>query len=317
MPFSGLIGHTRIAEVLLRMLSGGSLPHALLFVGPEGAGKKTVAQSLARRLLPHSGELALHPDFFTLEVLIDEKTGKRKSQISVEQVRELIGRLGMSSLSGGAKVVFIEEATSLSMGAVNALLKTLEEPKGNTHFILRVGSRDELPATIVSRCQTFRFGTVSHHEILEGLTKMGFAACDAQAAVAQSLGRPGRAIRFLKESSYQAELTTGLNQAVTFFSASLPGRLGQVMELIPKTETEKEEALTGLIDQWELVCRDMLLRQLGLASWQVFSCEPLDRLAGGTSTKSLLSTFVALHEVRSATSHHVNSHLSLEHIALA
>lgn len=317
MPFTGLIGHARIAEVLLRMLEGGSLPHALLFVGSQGAGKTTVAQSLARTLLSHSGDLALHPDFLTLEVLIDEKIGKRKSQISVEQVRELTSRLGMSSLSGGAKVVMIEEAASLSTGAVNALLKTLEEPKGNTHFILRAGSTDELPTTIVSRCQTFRFGIVPTIEIIDGLSKLGFGRDDAQAATTQSLGRPGRAIRFLKESTYQAELITGLNQAVTFFSARLPGRLGQVMELIPKTETEKEEALTGLLDQWELMCRDMLLRQLSLASLQVFTSEPLDRLAGTTSTKSLLSTFAALHEVRSATSHHVNAHLSLEHIALA
>lgn len=299
------------------MLSGGRLPHALLFVGPEGTGKTTVAQLLAKTVLGHKGDLALHPDFLTMEVLVDEKTGKRKSQISVDQVRELTGRLGLSSLSGGAKVVFLEEVSMLSMGAVNALLKTLEEPKGNTHFILRAGSSEELPATIASRCQTFRFGIVSQGKIIEGLTKMGFAKGDAQAATVQSLGRPGRAIRFLKESSYQAALTTGLNQAVAFLEASLPARLGQVMELIPKSETEKEEVLTGLVDQWELVCRDLLLRQLGLTSLQSFSSDSLDRLAGATTTKSLISTFTAFHEVRSATSHHVNSHLALEHLALS
>lgn len=317
MSFAGFIGHSRIQEVLKRMLKGGRLPHALLFVGPESTGKTTLAQLLAKTVLAHNGDLALHPDFLTLEVLVDEKTGKRKSQISVEQVRELIGRLGLSSLSGGAKVVFVEDVSALSMGAVNALLKTLEEPKGNTHFILRAGSSDELPATIVSRCQTLRFGIVAQSEIIDGLTKMGFAKSDAQAATTQSLGRPGRAIRFLKESSYKAELTTGLNQAVAFLEASLPKRLGQVMGLIPKTETEKEETLMLLLDQWELVCRDVLMRQLGLVSWQVFTSEPLDRLARTTTTRSLLSTFVALHEVRTATSHHVNSHLSLEHIALA
>lgn len=299
------------------MLTGGCLPHAMLFVGPEGTGKTSLAQLLAKIVLAHKGDLVMHPDFLTLEVLVDEKTGKRKSQISVEQVRELTGRLGLSSLSGGAKVVFIEEASSLSMGGVNALLKTLEEPKGDTHFILRAGSSDELPATIVSRCQTLRFGIVPREEIIEGLMKMGFAKDDAQAATAQSLGRPGRAIRFLKESTYQAGRTTGLNQAVSFFCASLHERLGQVMKLIPKGETEKEETLESLIDQWELVCRDLLMRQLGLASWQVFCSESLDSLARRTSTKSLLSTFKALHEVRSAASHHVNVHLALEHLALS
>lgn len=299
------------------MLSGKHLPHALLFVGPEGTGKTTLAQMLIKTLLRHKGDLGLHPDYLTLERLMDEKTEKRKSFISVEQIRDLNARLGLSSFSSGPKVVFIEDASAFSMGAVNALLKTLEEPKGNTHFILRAGSSDELPATIVSRCQTFRFGIVPQGEIIEGLTKMGFTKGDAQAAAAQSLGRPGRAIRFLKESSYQAELTTGLNQVVAFLDASLTGRLGQVMELIPKGETEKEEALVKLLDQWELVCRDLMLRHFGLASWQVFTSESLDRLASTISVKSLLSTFMALHEVRSAAHHHVNSHLSLEHIALA
>ena len=183
MPFSGLIGHDRIQTVFSRMLARETLPHALLFVGPEGVGKTTVAHQLVKTLL---GSLA-HPDFQTLERLVDEKTGKRKSQISVEQIRELNARLGLSSLGGGWKVVFIQEAAALSTGAVNALLKTLEEPKGKVLFLLRAGSTDGLPATIVSRCQTMRFSIVSGREIVEGLTKMGFSRADAQAATAQAL----------------------------------------------------------------------------------------------------------------------------------
>lgn len=317
MSFLGIIGHSRVQEVLERQFGNGTLPHALLFVGPEGVGKTTLAHAVFRRLLGHAGDLASHPDYLALELLVDEKTGKRKSAISVDQVRELNARLGMSSFSHGSKAAFIEEASALSGAAVNALLKTLEEPKGDVHVILRAGSADELPATLVSRCQTLRFGMVGKDEIVDGLTKMGFVKDDARAAVVQSLGRPGRAIRFLKESNYQAELTTGLNQAVSFFSSSLTGRLGQVMRLVPKSETEKEETLASIIDRWELVCRDLLLRQLGLTSLQSFSSVPLDRLAGATTAQSLLSTCSALHEVRLAISHHVNPHLSLEHVALA
>lgn len=304
-------------EVLLRMLGAGSLPHALLFVGPPGSGKTTVAHALARTRLNHARDLALHPDFLSVGVLVDEKIGKRRTQIHVDQVREMNSRLGMSSLTGGAKVVFVEEAAVLSLGAVNALLKTLEEPKGNTHFILRAGSRDELPATIVSRCQTFRFGIVPSTEILDGLCKLGFSRDDAQAAAAQSLGRPGRAIRFLKEGAYQAELTTGINQAVTFLESSLPERLGQVMELIPKTETEKGETLVSILDQWEHVCRDVLLRQLCLPSLQTCPSDGLDRLAASISQKDLMEFMSRLAEVRACSSHHVNSHLALEHLALA
>ncbi len=314
MLFSGLIGHANIQEVLLRMLKGETLPHALLFVGPEAVGKTTLAHQLVKSLLGTSN----HPDFLTLERLVDEKTQKRKSQIIVDQVRELNARLGLTSLSGGWKVVFVEEASALSKGAVNALLKTLEEPKGNALFILRAGSIDELPATIVSRCQTLRFGPVSPALIVEGLMKMGFTREDANAAAAQSLGRPGRAIRFLKESSYQAELTTGLNQATAFFCASLPERLGQVMKLIPKSEIEKDEALQTIVDQWELVLRDLLLRQLGLAHLQVFPTDQtMDDLAKALSSQQLIRIFSRLDDVRSSIFFHINPHLSLEHIALA
>lgn len=296
------------------MIAGQTLPHALLFVGPEAVGKTLVVHQLVKLLLGSSA----HPDFLTLERLVDEKTGKRKSQISVEQVRELNARLGLTSLSGGWKVVFIQDSSTLSIGAVNALLKTLEEPKGNVLFLLRAGGTEDLPATIVSRCQTLRFGIVPSKEIVQRLLKMGFTKIDAQAAVAQSLGRPGRAIRFLKESSYQAELTTRLNQATAFFTGSLPERLRQVMELIPKTETEKDEALGSLIDQWELVLRDVFLRQLGLHELQTFpSTEALDRLAISMSPQDVLSTCARLGEVRRAIPSHINSHLSLEHIALA
>ena len=296
------------------MIAGQTLPHALLFVGPEAVGKTLVVHQLVNLLLGSS----THPDFLTLERLVDEKTGKRKSQISVEQVRELNARLGLSSLSGGWKVVFIEDSSTLSMGAVNALLKTLEEPKGNVLFLLRAGGTEDLPATIVSRCQTLRFGIVPSKEIIERLLKMGFTKVDAQAAAAQSLGRPGRAVRFLKESSYQAELTTGLHQATAFFTGSLPERLRQVMALIPKTETEKDEALGLLVDQWELVLRDVLLRQLGLHALQTFpSTEALDRLAISMSPQYVLATCARLGEVRRAIPSHINSHLSLEHIALA
>ena len=314
MPFSGLIGHAKIQEVLSRMIAGQTLPHALLFVGPEAVGKTLVVHQLVNLLLGSS----THPDFLTMERLVDEKTGKRKSQISVEQVRELNARLGLTSLSGGWKVVFIEDSSTLSMGAVNALLKTLEEPKGNVLFLLRAGGTEDLPATIVSRCQTLRFGIVPSKEIVQRLLKMGFTKADAQAAAAQSLGRPGRAVRFLKESSYQAELTTGLHQATAFFTGSLPERLRQVMELIPKTETEKDEALGSLIDQWELVLRDVLLRQLGLLDHRVFPKDDgLDSLATSLSSGTLVSIFSRLQEVRAALPSHINSHLSLEHIALS
>ncbi|NQV89789.1 AAA family ATPase [Candidatus Uhrbacteria bacterium] len=316
--FSGIIGHDKIQEVLSRNLEHETLPHALLFVGSDGLGKTCVAQKLIRLLLNHSGDMGLHSDYLELSRLTDEKTGKRKSTISVAQVRELNSRLGLTSISGGWKVVFIEEASHLSSGASNALLKTIEEPKGKTLFLLTASSGDRLPATIVSRCQTLRFSPVPRADIKTGLVKMGFSPVDAGTASAQSLGRPGRAIKFLKESVYRAQQETGMEQAVRFFSSPLATRLGQVTDLIPKTEIQKDDALLETLDQWELVCRDLLFHQLGLGELRVFPETTKMNVLGETLTQEqLLSVFDRMKQVRIATKQHINSHLALEHIALS
>src|SRR3989339_1284075 len=117
--FPSIIGHNRIQEVLLRMLEQGTLPHALLFVGSQGLGKTTMAQALIRHLLGSSTQVQNHPDYQEVHRLVDEKTEKRKTSISVKQIREVTARLGLTSLSGGWKIVFFEQAQFLSQGAAN------------------------------------------------------------------------------------------------------------------------------------------------------------------------------------------------------
>ena len=265
-----------------------------------------------------SGDLQTQTDYLELKRLVDEKTGKQKTAISVAQVRELNTRLGLTSMAGGWKVVFIENVSYLSKGGANALLKTLEEPKGKTLFILTAHSIDELPETIVSRCQTLLFSPIPREEIKTGLVKMGFSPVDASLAATQSLGRPGRAIRFLKESTYRSQQDTGLEQALLFFSSGLAQRMGQVTDLIPKSEIEKTNVLLNALDQWEVICRDVLFARLGLQELRVLpKTMKMDALVSKFSEDSLLAVFERMAEVRVAVRHNINAHLALEHIALA
>ncbi len=314
---TALIGHARIQQVLTRMIAHNTLPHAFLFVGPRAIGKTTVAQVLIRHLLGSQNQVQNHPDYQEVQRLVDEKTEKRKTSISVKQIRELTVRLGLTSLSEGWKIVFFEQAQYLSQGAANALLKTLEEPKGKTLFIFCTTHIDQVPATIASRCQIMRFNQVSRQEIGESLVRFGFSPVDAVLAASMALGRPGKALRFLKDSLYRSQWETSVGQALAFFSASLPQRLAQVMTLIPKTDTQKNESLLDLLDHWELVCRDVLFRHLDLKETQVFPQDArINSLVPHLSVPALLSVFERLNQVRRAIPRHVNPHLALEHITI-
>ncbi|MBI4437407.1 AAA family ATPase [Candidatus Uhrbacteria bacterium] len=291
--FPSLIGQPHVKEVLSRMVLHKTLPHALLFVGPDHVGKTTLAGALCQEVLG-TKRLDRHPDYLELKRLEDEKTGNRKSMISVRQVRDLVGRLSLSSFSGGVKVAFIIEAHKLSMGAVNALLKTLEEPKGQVLFLLRAPSREDLPATIVSRCQVMRLALVGQSEIAERLVRAGFSQTDAQEAALHSEGRPGLALRFLKDSAYRAQRQTDRAQAEAFFAARLPERLRLVVELIPKSEANAASRLQKVVTELQAVAR----RQLFI-------------------NPSSISFLNRLSEVRQAARHNINPHLALEHVALS
>ena len=131
-------------------------PHAVLLLGPAGTGKRNMAAWMAETALqlPNRGSLPRYPltvpehaDMHWIEPL------EGKAQISIDQIRELVAELGLTSYSGLGKVAVITPANALTINAANSLLKTLEEPPGNALIILVSDSIARLPATILSRCQ--------------------------------------------------------------------------------------------------------------------------------------------------------------------
>jgi DNA polymerase-3 subunit delta' len=143
------------------------LPHALLLRGPEGVGKYRFAQRLVSAMLCEQvdfdrrpcGECRgcrliaadTHPD---LQLLAPPEG---KQQIGIDQVRALIERIGLTPQYGGRKAVVVAPAEAMTRAAANTLLKTLEEPPGDTLFVLVAHRAGALPATIRSRCQIVDF----------------------------------------------------------------------------------------------------------------------------------------------------------------
>ncbi|WP_341504067.1 DNA polymerase III subunit delta' [Gallaecimonas sp. GXIMD4217] len=162
----------------------GRLAHAYLLSGPRGLGKAQLAEAMAARFLCkapqgpcghcHPCQLlaaGTHPDLHQL--------APDGSQIKVDAVRALLGPVYERAQLGGAKVVIITQAEAMNVNAANALLKSLEEPPRDTHWLLLCRSPGRLLPTILSRCQQLTLGVPTEAEALAWLADQGVKATPA------------------------------------------------------------------------------------------------------------------------------------------
>jgi DNA polymerase III delta' subunit len=158
----------RLKNFLKMAFAKDRVPHALLVCGAKGALRSEAMEDFAQTILcenKRSGEPCgicrscgavlkrIHPDFFLLEPAEDSMV------IKIDAVRELLARATLKPLLSHAKVFVIENAESMNEASQNALLKTLEEPPGKTHFLLLASDAAGLLKTIRSRCQTLNLET--------------------------------------------------------------------------------------------------------------------------------------------------------------
>ena len=203
--FDAIIDQERSIRVLKALLSSRHIPHALLFTGIEGVGKRMAATAFAmacncmERNGGEGGEACgecascrkiaaeRHPD-----VLRVEASGL---QIKIDQIRALCQTLAMKPYEARVRVAIIAEAHRMNPAAGNALLKILEEPPDGTVLILTAGQTADLLPTIVSRCQHIRFKPIARRQLSAMLAAAhGFAEDDAQLTAALSGGSLTRAL---------------------------------------------------------------------------------------------------------------------------
>lgn len=196
------------------------LPHALLFVGIEGLGKKHCALAYSQVLLCNKSDSAcgqchnchlfqaqVHPDLLLIE---PEKPGQ---MIKVDQIREMVQFVNETAMQGGLRIVIIDPANAMNLNAANALLKTLEEPAPNTLLILISNQNLRLPATITSRCQKLIFQKPVESVALEWLETQLPANIDRKLLLNLADGAPLRAKAWNENGLYslRQDLFQGLD----------------------------------------------------------------------------------------------------------
>lgn len=182
---NNIIGHQKQRNLLRSALKNGNLAHALLFNGISSIGKKLVAFELAKSFYCENNINQNHektyggcdkcqscklfnegtiPDFYYIDC-------QNKEEMKTENIRELLHKLSLKNFSSKSKFIIFNDAHLLKEQCSNILLKTLEEPKENTFFILITSNYSKLPMTIVSRCQLWNFDALSQNELKEIISK--------------------------------------------------------------------------------------------------------------------------------------------------
>jgi len=282
-----IVGQDAALAQLQRLAAGGRTPHAFVFAGPAGVGRRTTAVEFARLLLcerpaelPNAARLkdlpdgsplrqgcgacsscrtlaaGTHPDLHIVHRRLarfhdDPKVrGRVMQDLGIDVIRQfLIAPAYRASSAGRGKVFVVREAEMMSDAAQNALLKTLEEPPEGVTIILICTSVAELLPTTRSRCQTVRFGPLPLAFVAGALEADGVDPAEARFWAGMTEGSLGRATHLAAENLYEfkRELVKMLAGLNLAGSATLAELLLKSMEKLGKRAQSREEGLAATL----------------------------------------------------------------------
>lgn len=252
------IGNDKAIEFLNRSLLSDKLAQTYVFIGPEELGKSTIALAFARNL---QGNYEGNNEGFNSDLhILHPEPGKKG--IGIEQVREFIKILNLSSFLNSYKIGLIKEADLLSEEAKSALLKTLEEPKEKVIIILLVTTEESLPATILSRSQKLYFYPVPAATIYDYLiTNYKANRSLAKDLANLALGRPLKAIRYLENPEIYKNYLESAESFLSLLHLDINARL-KVLDSLFTDKTYSKQAVGEALDillMGEGLLRDLLL----------------------------------------------------------
>ncbi len=279
MSWHSIRGVDRVVDDLRKVLAQGRFPHALLFVGPEGVGKKTFARKLAQAFLcERANESALdpcevcpgclqvkgqsHPD------LLEVARPDDKHELPIKVIRDLCIDLGLKPMHGVRRVAIVDDADDINDEAANAFLKTLEEPPDGSVLILIGTSAEVQLDTIVSRCRVVRFNPLEPKELAAVLLEQNVTHDPAEA---DRLGRLGegsvsRALGLADPTleHFRRSLIDEITDPRGFDPPALAGRLQTFIKEAGKENVEQRGRARLLLGELARFFRGLLWQTAGL-----------------------------------------------------
>ena len=255
--FSDVKGQDHIVTTLKNQLKANRIGHAYLFTGTRGTGKTTVAKIFARSVNCENpsedgpcGEcrickaIAVGASMNVIEIDAASNNG-------VDNIREIVEEVSYSPAEGRYKVYIIDEVHMLSIGAFNALLKTLEEPPSYVIFILATTEVHKLPITILSRCQRYDFKRISIDTITDRMKEL----IDAESVRVEE-----KALRYIAKTA-----DGSMRDALSLLDQCIAFHLGQeltydkVLDVLGAVDTEVfSRLLRYVLDRNVLGCVELL-----------------------------------------------------------
>lgn len=265
------VGHEKAVRTLRRSIEAGRLAHSYLISGPAKIGKKTLALDIARaaNCLSDSrpcGECrqcqriasGLHPDVRIIG-LEAARSGRLRTLISIEQVREIQRDASLLPYEGRSRVFIFESAEKLSGEAANSLLKTLEEPPESVIIILVASDLNAVLPTILSRCRRIDLRPTPTSAVSDFLVDRKGVSCERADEIAGlSGGRVGWAIEAADDPTIISRIAESMDGIEAAVKGSLTDKFDYAERLSGRFSSDRQGVIAEL-DLWQSWWQDVLL----------------------------------------------------------
>ncbi len=314
------IGNEWAAGSLQSAIDSGKLPHAYIFSGPAGVGKSYLAHQFVMALCclepppatPGQIERGLrfcgqcrtcrmigedkHPDVTVVGLAWQARniessgSASANANLKIDTVRAIQHEVSRAPTEAPWRVFIVEDVATMQLAAANAFLKTLEEPPARALLILVSDSDRTLLPTIVSRCQVFELRSVPQTTLATALEERGATPERARLLAALAAGRPGWALRALRDKTQQD--LNDRDEALMHHHELLPAdrarRLGFADELTTRWQAqgERRASVGAMLNVWLGWWRDLALVKNGQESY-VTNLDLLDQLRSQAEKVSL------------------------------